>query len=349
MALQAAVGRRAFSETYEDTWGEYEETTTDFTSFNYDGDPIFHKARNLYVNDNECSGSAQPTQSEILTLEATGSHKGRLTPMLAGIFFSSLCDTYTATAGDSSTYTHGCKFKSSTIPSIKSRNMLELAGGVVRQYSGVVFPSFEMSVEKEQFVNATMGVVGYYATKTSSLTVANMETYKNAETYMNFGDVSFARGTYDQSTDVFSSVDSFTTKVRSLTVKCEATMDDNYAYQLGNTTKTRNGALAVDTKWTITGQLLINALDDATDDWLTDYLAQTEWAVNIPIVGEIAGGAVPYSITLDFPKCRCKQVDLGKDNGLLVRNIELTVMGTPNGTTAFARIVNLLPTFQGTI
>lgn len=349
MALLKATGRRAFSKTYEDTWGEYEETPGDFTSLNFDGAHLFHKAKNLYLNENEVTGSLHPTQSEILTRELRGDHKGRLSPMLAGLFFSSWCDTYSSTPGASSTYTHMCKFKSSVQPSMKSRNMLELCGGAVRQYSGIVFPSFEISSEKEQFINATMGVLGYYATKTSSVTAANMETNKNTESYMNFGDLAFSRGTYNQSTDAYVATDTFTAKVRSLTIKCEVLLDENSMYQMGNTTTTVDNQIPINTKWTISGKLQINALDDATDDWLTDYFARTTWAVQVPITGAIAAGAVNYYIGYNFPVCEIASCDLTEDNGLLTRDIEITVLGTPNGTSAVVNIVNLLSTFQGTI
>ena len=39
-ALPQAVNMRAFSETYEDTFAEYEPTAADFTAFAYEGDAL---------------------------------------------------------------------------------------------------------------------------------------------------------------------------------------------------------------------------------------------------------------------------------------------------------------------
>lgn len=343
MPLMQAASKRGFSKGYEDTFGEYEETASDYVCFNYEGDPIEVQEDVLYVNNDEVSGSVEPTDSELLTYKIDGTHVNRLTPTLAGLFFTALADTNATTAGVAS-YTHKCTFLSSgssgAFTGIKTRNMLEKFGDKLYQYSGVGMTSLEIAQDAKGYAKATIGLRGLAAYKSSSITFANMITYMVAEDYLTFADMSFKRGTYDQATNIFSSLTDFTAKVRSLNFKFENTIDESGAYQMGSSSKYIRAMPISGRTISLTAKVSFNSVDDLTDDWFTDYFEQTERAIQVPIIGAVIGGTEKYSVILNFPKVRAKTIKVSNDNGILTRDLEFTIMGTPNGTTLYVEVIN---------
>lgn len=349
MALMHATGKRGISKTYEDTFGEYEDTPTDYICFNYEGDPIEVQEDVLHINTDEVSGSVEPTLSEIITYKLDGSHVNRLTPSLAAFFFTSAADSIATTNPETGVYQHICKFLSSGTSgawaSLKTRNMSEKFGDKIYQYSGVGFPSIEIAQDSKAYAKGTLGVKGLAAYKASSITAAQMQTAMVAEDYLLFSDMGFKRGTYDQSTDVFSSVTDYTAKVRSLNFKFENTIDEAGAYLMGSASKYIKAMPITGRSISLTAKVSFNSVDDATDDWFTDFLAQTEWALNIPMEGALAGATQKFSVIINIPKARAKTIKVSNDNGILTRDLEFTVMGTPNGTTLTATIISNIASY----
>lgn len=332
-ALPQAVNMRAFSETYEDTFAEYEPTAADFTAFAYEGDPIERKAIITATDGGTANGTLGIRNTEVLTEGFDAEHKGILTPDLAGIALTSMG------AGESnSTNIHYLKFLSSpNSVTLKQRNICEKVGDIIAQYSGVQITSFMVEADKSGYIKNTLGLRGYGAYKLSSATLsaATMNDNRVAKAqFLRFGDATLKTGTNTFATTglpQFTSTADWKAKLQSFSWSVKANLVESGIYQFGTTSTGTVNGYAKDYPFagyeaTLKAKFLSSSVEDATDFWKTREMAQTEFALQIPIVGQLASGSDYYSVIALYPRVRVKSATAVVEDGVHMRDVEFEVI-----------------------
>lgn len=338
-----AVSFCGLSETYEDTFGEYESTITNFTGFAYEGDPIERKAVTVASTAGMATGALGVTQTEVVTVGFDASRKFILTPDLAGICLTSLGASESSGTANINYLTF---LSSPSSVTLKSRNLLEKYGDAsathgasgtanIVQYSGVQPTSFMVEADKSGYVKATVQMKGYAAYKNSSLTVAGLNDNRVSKTqFLRFGDATFKTGTNTFVTTglpQFSSTADWKAKLQSFSWSVVAKIVEGGMYQFGTTaTGTLDGTVKeypfAGYEATLKARFMSQSVEDATDFWKTREMAQTEFAVQIPIVGQLAAGSDYYSVIALFPRVRVKSANLVTDNGVLMHDVDFEVI-----------------------
>lgn len=341
--LPQAVSMRGFSETYEDTFGEYESTITNFTVFPYEGDPIERKAMTIATTKGMANGTLGVTNTEVVTVGLEGEHKSILTPDLAGIMLTSLGASESSGTADINYLTF---LSSPASVTLKARNMLEKYGDAaathgtsgnnnVVQYSGIQPTSFQVDGDKSGYVKCTTSLIGYAAYKNSALTVAGMNDNRVLKTqYLRFGDATLKTGTNTFVTTglpQFTSTADWKAKLQSFSWSIKANIVEAGLYQFGvTTTGTVDGTVKEypfsGYETTLKAKFMSASVEDATDFWKTREMAQTEFAVQIPIVGQLATGSDYYSVIALFPRVRVKSSNLVSEDGVLMHDVDFEVI-----------------------
>lgn len=330
--LPQAVNFRAIAETYEDTFAEYEGTAADYSAFAYEGDPIERKAGVIATDGGMANGTFGIRNTEVLTEGFDVEHKSILTPDFAGIALTSLG------AGESnSTNIHYLKFLSSpNSVTLKQRNIIEKMGDIITQYSGCQITSFGVEADKAGYVKNMAQIRGYgnYKTTSLALSAATMNDNRiNKDQFLKFGDATLKTGTNSFSTGVpvFTSTADWKAKLRSFSWSIKANIVESGVYQFGTTTTGTTDGKAKD--WPFAGyevalkaKFLSASVEDATDFWITREIAQTEFALQIPIVGKLASGSDYYSVIALFPRVRVKRAAPVVEDGVHMRNVEFEVI-----------------------
>lgn len=349
--LPQAVSMRAFAETVDASVGAYESTITNFTTFPYEGDPLQRKAVTIASDKGMANGALGVANTEVVTVGLEGEHKSILTPDLAGIVLTSMG---ASEASGTANINYLSFLSSPTAVTLKSRNMLEKYGDAIAthgtgspgttgivQYSGIQPVSFQVDGDKSGYVKCTTGLQGYTAYKCSALTPAGMNDNRVLKTqYLRFGDATLKTSsqaiTYATTglPQLGTSVD-WKAKLQSFSWSVKANIVEAGKYQFGTTaTGTIDGKVKeypfAGYEATLKAKFMSASVEDATDFWKTREMAQTEFAVEIPIVGQLAAGSDYYSVIALFTRCRVKTCNLVTEEGVLMHDVEFEVIFRPN-------------------
>jgi hypothetical protein len=212
--------------------------------------------------------------------------------------------------------------------------------GVV-QYSGIQPVSFTVEGDKSGYIKCTTGLQGYYAYKCSAITPAAMNDNRVLKTqYLRFGDATLQTSsqaiTYASTglPQLGSNVD-WKAKLQSFSYSIKANVVESGKYQFGTTaTGTLSGTVKeypfAGYEATLKAKFMSASVEDATDFWKTREMAQTEFAVNIPIVGQLAAGSDYYSVIALVTRTRVKSCNLVVEDGVLMHDVEFEVIFRPN-------------------
>lgn len=339
------VGKWGLSKTYEDTFAEYEDTASDYECFNYEGGIIRVQPNTYFENSNEVNLTHGAVVASIINNKLEGSRSCRLTTNLAAMAFTGICQTVTVTNPESGAYKSVCELESTAALTIKTRNMLEKYGALISQHAGVFIRSIEITGERGGHVMANVDLIGTGKYKASSITAANMKTYSAVQEANNrnfkYGDVDFIKGTFNLSTNVFSTVTNYSSDLISFAAKIGLQTEQDYQFS----DSTGNVTDIIPIKPEISLTAVVKTSDQTTWRDLRDN--QTEFAISIPIIGYNFTGTAYYTVTLDFPKVRVKVADPQDDNGKIVTNLEFQPIMTENDTCFVATIINETTTYVG--
>lgn len=361
MALLHQVGLRALSVTYEDTFGEYEATPGDFISFTYEGDPIERKPMLTVDTGGQANGTLGVTETQVLTVGFDQTFKTILNPNLVGIVCASMgASENTATAK----YNYYTFLSSPASVTLKSRNLLEKYGDVaathgttgtgagIVQYSGVQPYSLAVEADKSGWIKCDVGIRGYAAYKNpTDHTVGTVNDNRVAKaSWLRFGDATLKTGTVDFNTPTantpnFTSTADWKAKLQSFSWSVKANILEGGIYQFGTTATGTTDGTAKEYPFSgyevsLKAKFMSASTEDATDFWKTREMAQTEFAVQIPIIGQSQGSSEYYTVTALFPRVRVKSCNLVNDNGVLMHDVEFQAIMLPNAASASATVLS---------
>lgn len=337
--LSDRIGIRAFSRNVESTFGEDLEATAEFKQFDYEGGPIEQVAGNLYVNSDQVTGSFVPTKTELLHRHIEAQHVGHMTCNLVGMVMGCIAETETSAlaSGESAIWTKKYHFLSSGLASnyglanLRSRNLIEAMGDTIKLYKGVVLNGIEFQMQRGNPCKVSVDVNGYNGTATSTKTRKNLKDAATTHPFMTFGDIDFDEGTYTFATEAFSSTVDHKTGLMDFSCTIRKTIKkENLA---GGTSGAvdRIDATGVEVICNFKYEI------DTVADWFSLWDAQTEKAIKFTALGGVISGAAnntKYQIDIVFPKVKVKSKDVNPEDGKLVRNVELEIIGTPTGEDA---------------
>lgn len=335
--LSDRVGLRALSRNVEATFGQNIESTATFIAFGYKDSPIEREMLNMYSDKDKVTGSHLPTSTAILTQHLTHQHQDDLTCNALGMALGCMAEAETSAlaSGESAIWTKNYKFLSSGLTAsfgqltMKTRNLIEMLGDESKRYSGIAVNGFEIKSSRGNPCEITLDLNGYSATGATVKTRANVDSFYTAHPFLRFGDVTFAEGTYTASSEAFSSPTNHHARTIDMMVGCRKTLDKQQ--QLGDTGDTITNIFATSVEAFCT----FKYEPDTISDWFDKYEAQTEFAVRVLVTGPVIAGAAnstEYKIQLIFAKCRVKGTPkLSREDGKLVRSVELEIMGNPTG------------------
>lgn len=357
MSLKIAEGWRALSHKVEAAYGNLNATAAgaDFVAFPYKGGPIYRKS-DVDTNADEVNGAFLPHLTYLRKTYIEDTIKGYLTPELAAIALRGFATTEATvttvgTTGKQHIYKiSGTKLGDSSTGLFRTMNLIEKEGGSIVQYSGLVMPSLKVMFKRGAWVEFEAPIHGFKATQASSIltTNAQMKAIRVAESYMKHNDVTFKRGTTytaNNSTtlDVLGgTVTNWHAKMISGELQIGAEAEKQW--QMGDTSK--YVSKLEPTKAIAELSAVFEA--DAITEWQDFYEAETEFGIEIPIVGSlIAGGTAYYTVTFDFSRVKVASVETGEDNGKLTRAVKFHILADPgaaNDQWAQVNVINLRAT-----
>lgn len=357
MSLKIAEGWRALSHKVEAAYGNLNATANgaDFVAFPYKGTPLFRKS-DVITNADEVNGAFLPNQAVLYKTYIEDSIKGYLTPELAAIVVRGFAGTEATvttvgTTGKQHIYKlSGTKLGDTSTGLFRTMNLIEKEGSTIVQYSGLVCPSLKVSFKRGAWVEFEAPIHGFKATQASSIltTNAQMKAIRVAESYLKHNDVTFKRGTTytaNNSTtlDVLGgTVTNWNAKMISGELNIGTELEKQW--QMGDSSK--YVTKLEPTK--VVAELSAVFEADAITEWQDFFEAETEFGIEIPIIGSvIAGGSANYTVQFDFSRVRVASVETGEDNGKLTRNVKFHILGDPgaaNDQWAQINVINLRAT-----
>lgn len=339
--VSAQAGIRAFSRQVITPGNDIHGTET-FLGFEYEGDPLEHEAGEYYIDESKVNQSLVPTTSRIVTQRLEGQHADLLLPNYVGLFCGCMADAETSTlsSGESAIWDKNYKFLTSGLAAqnfapadVRYRNMIEFIANRIKVYQGVALTGIEIQSVRGQAAKCTLDVRGYNKivnVHTSFDSYAELIGVKpSTQPFLTYGMVSLHEGTYTFSSEAFVSSTDHSARIIEATFGIKNPVID--IFQHGDTL----GAVSRlhKAKWEPTLKFKYEL--STTNDFFDKYEAQTEFAVQIPIVGPVIPGAAnntTYKITLIFPKCRVKATPkISRDGEKWVREVDCLVLGNVKG------------------
>lgn len=332
------TGVRAFGLKAEAAFGADNEATDTHIAFNYEGGPIERKNWNYYKNDDEVNGAFLPDQAQIINKHIEDSWKNKLTPNMIGLVCGCIADEYSVALapGETTIYKHVFKFlssgllASSGLKPFVSRNMIEASGNLITLYKGIILNGFEISGDRAGFINGMADIIGYNGHASSSKTKAYLfgSSVKCSQPYMKYGDFKFKKGTYNYGTEAFTLVTDQHSQLMTASVKHKKTAEKQAQFGDQNGTVTQIVPVGYETSINCKFELTAMA------DFLTDWEAQNQFAIQIPIAGPVIAGAAAgtrFQVNTVFPKVQIESAEISPEGSKLVRDAVFSILSNPKG------------------
>jgi hypothetical protein len=297
----------------------------------YDGEPIETVANNFWTNKGEITGELLPTQARLLNKKMAGKHKSKLHPHVIGLLASMAMGRDTVSqVGSTTAYNHKIEIDKSVVE-LPKRTMIENDGFEQTLFIGVGCTGFKISAKENDFVDFEAELMG------TGAETANDATAKPArvnESYMAYTDAKFYRGgayngnTVTGATDFSASLIGFDLEFKN---------EGKGRYQFGDSSGTM-AAIRRGSNYSCEFSAEME-LEDASHK--TALFAGTEYAVRIPIQGEVAVAGANYMVEIILPRVRYSEANKKVNDGILAINGKFAVMSHPTYGGLIINVVNL--------
>ncbi len=341
-----ADGWRALSRTIETPYGTAESVSA---SYPFEGEPSQVKPVDTVSNENENKGLRDADSFDILTKMLEGNHTQRATPDLCALALASVLQKVTTdqpdNVNDPNSYRHyverdltaaGVELSASAL------TMIENDGVQQKVYAGIVGKSFQISTSRNGFAEIVWEFLG----KGTEANDANAKPAVNGESYLMAGDLTINRGSALTGTVAGGNLaltggSDLSAKVREFSYKV-----DNGArpvFEIGDQTKTVS-RFEQGPRFTHELKIKFEMEDTTHHDAL---LAETEYALHLPILGGLIETNFNYQCTLWFPKVQYIEAVKTVEDGILV--VDATFMVQEHATlgSVIAEVQNQITSYLG--
>lgn len=341
-SLSNKTDLRGISLTYEGTYGNEEVTSSNILAYPYRGQPLEVKPVHVFTDGETANGTLGVSRMDIITQEINESMEMELHSDLVSQVLHGLANSQSEATTSPESYTS--LLYSQALPTLKSRNVVERYGTELVQYTGCVFTGFSVSIsasDNNKIGKLTIPIRGYHTLQTSpTVTYANLGTQMvSLDGFLSHGDTSFLRGAAFSSANLntgitaWSTVDDFTSKMESVEYGVNYPLLESALWKAGTTSSgTRvksyrvTPELAGPPSVTLKAKVRCNNLDDSTDDWYTEMIAETEFSIRVSSIGKVISSGVYSTVQATFPNVRIKSCPLVKEDGIYKRDVEFEVL-----------------------
>ena len=262
----------------------------------FSGDPLESAVNKNYKNTDQVTGKLLATRHKVLNYKMEGKHKDKATPHLIALFASMAMGKDTSTVvGGSTAYQHKLELDPAVVE-LPYRTMIENDGDKQWRFAGVACRGFSISGSRGEFIEFEADLVGRDEVEEDG-TIVTL-TAKPAlvnESYLTYCDANlkkggtFTGGAHTGGTTISSQIKSFKFDFKNAGSGVYLMGDASCAVGGIRRGKGYDGML----------EATVEIEDRA---YRTEMRQGTEFVMSIPIVGEIANGAVRYEANLLFPK-----------------------------------------------
>lgn len=343
---RSADGWRAFSRTKEDP---YKTAETVSASYHNEAGPAQVKVQDKITNESEQTGRRDATTLDIITKMLTATHQQRAFPDLCALAFASCLQKVTtdqpAVGTDPNTYRHyierlltsaGVELSAAAI------TMIEDDGVQQKEYAGCIFKSVELSTARGGFAQLVGEIVGSGNESNDSTSQPSAPS----ESYLLAGDLTInlgsgLTGTVAGGDLALSGGSDISAKVRDFSYKV-----DNGAvpiYEIGDQTKEvtrfeQGARFAHELKMKI--EMEATTYHDA-------LLAETEYALYLPLVGSTIETNYNYTVALWFPQVQIMEVNKTVEDGIVVLDTDWMVQDDATLGSVIVEVLNQTSAYLG--
>lgn len=300
------------------------------TLLNFEGEPIEAESELHWRNDDEITGELVGTAQRLVTKKLVGKHGSKLFPHLAGLFASMAMgkDTPTVVAGSTATR-HKLEIDK-TLVELPYRTMIENDGDAQFRYTGITCTGFTISGKRGELCTFEADLMGSGV----ELPDATAKPSRLIEPYLDYGAVKLIKGgTFDGAavtggTEIQVQLDNF-----KFTFKNNGTGK----YVMGDASKNL-GQVRRGRTYEITLEADLD-IEDRT--YRTEWLNGAEFALSLPIVGDIANGAARFSVEIVLPRTYFEAPKKALDDGTLIYKAKFPALAHPVHGPLVMNVVNL--------